>query len=168
MPSGRPTWPKHRAAGGWPPKGRIVMTPKLPPDHGIYIYSLGRKKSSHLACGLLACLLAGAWWRLHRATSGKSPGEFRDQGTMLKTNSQKSHADSLLSDFFGPLMSRRFRRIPWEQQGKLIGFFHRMSPSNWSLLLFKQLAGHIANCAGGSGLELSLSLALLLFYIQLL
>jgi chromosome segregation ATPase len=30
-------------------------------------------------------------------------------------NSQKSHTDSLLSDFFGPLMSRRFRRIPCEQ-----------------------------------------------------
>jgi hypothetical protein len=35
------------------------------------------------------------------------------------SNSQKSHTDSLLSDFFGPLMSRRFRRIPWGQTGKV-------------------------------------------------
>jgi hypothetical protein len=54
---------------------------------------------------------------------------------------KKVHTDSLLSDFFGPLMSRRFRRIPWEQQGKLRHIFHRMRSSNWSLLLFRQLAG---------------------------
>jgi hypothetical protein len=35
-------------------------------------------------------------------------------------------------------------------------------------LLYFLLYWHIANFAGGSGLELSLSLALLLFYIQLL
>jgi hypothetical protein len=49
---------------------------------------------------------------------------------------------------------------PWKKRKKIRG--------RVLLLLFFWLYWHIAICAGGSGLEFSLSLALLLFFIQLL